>query len=252
MRPNPVKARLQTGECVYGLFIDFYAPNIVEICGRLGFDFMIFDAEHGPLELTQCLEMVRAAELSNITPIIRVAQNVQQVILRYLDIGALGVHLPMVNTAEEARLAAQSVRYPPLGRRGLASVRAADYGLKPLAEYVNEANRELLLITHVENRQALNNLPEMLKVDGVDVFFLGPTDISSSLGHPGNPRHPEVMAAIEDAVRQIRAAGRVAGTLAIDPEWTRHWRERGVQYFCGGVTRVLVPALRKFLEEVRA
>src|SRR3972149_3786215 len=135
MRKNVVKAKLKAGEPCFGAFANFPSPNVVEILGICGLDFVIIDAEHGPMDIQTCEEMVRAADVVGITPIIRVAQNLPQVIWRYLDIGALGVQLPMINTRADAEIAVRSVKYYPTGKRGLAMVRAASYGLgDPLGE----------------------------------------------------------------------------------------------------------------------
>ena len=160
MRKNLVKEKLKAGETVLGVFCNVNSPPIVEVLGLLGFDFVIIDSEHGPMDLESCEHMVRAAENTGITPIIRVALNLQQLILRNLDMGALGVQMPLINNKADAQAVVDSVKYPPIGKRGLAPVRVADYGLtEPLGEYVKKANEETLVVIHAETMEAVRNLP---------------------------------------------------------------------------------------------
>jgi len=226
---------------------------IVELIGHIGFDFVLVDAEHGPAEVESCEHMVRAADSVRIPIFIRVAMNIRQNILRYLDIGAQGVQLPRVNTRTEAEAVVQAVKYPPQGRRGLAAMRAADYGLKmPLKDYTIMANKENLIVVQVETMEAVKNLNDILAVEGIDVFFIGPTDLSSSMGHAGQANHPEVQATIEKLVREIRAAGRVAGTIAYDNEALAKAKERGFQYIVHNVIPMMAKSGREYLELARS
>jgi 4-hydroxy-2-oxoheptanedioate aldolase len=252
MRKNTVKEKLKAGRGVAGVFCNLPSPGAVEMLGLMGYDFVIIDAEHGPMGPDICEHMVRAADASGIVPIVRVALNLPQNILRYLDAGALGVQIPMVNTREEAERVVASSKYPPLGRRGLASTRASGYGVgMGQAEYVRMANEETLVVVQVETREALANLEEIAAAETVDVVFLGPTDLSSALGHTGETDHPEVLAAIEDAGKTILRAGKVAGTIARDPEAYKHWRGLGFQYLATGLTSFISQSGRAYLQGVR-
>lgn len=252
MRKNQAKEKILNGGTAYGVFCTFYSPAIVELVGRLGFDFVLIDAEHGPAGVESCEHMVRAAETVGIATYIRVAMNIRQNILRYLDIGALGVQLPMVNTREEAEAVVEAVKYPPQGRRGLAAVRAADYGLTmSLEEYTLKANQETLVSIQVETLEAVNNLDELLSVDGVDIFFIGPNDLSTSMGYAGQVNHPEVQAMIEKLVRRIHTAGRIAGTTAYNHEALVKAKERGFQYILHSVVPMLTKSAREYLELAR-
>ena len=252
MRRNETKAKLLAGEPVLGAFVNLPAPAYVEMLGWSGYDFVIVDAEHGPPSPETVENMVRAADASGITPIVRVAVNLQQNLLRYLDTGTLGVQIPMVNTAEEARAAAAAVRYPPLGTRGLAGTRASQYGTgQALGEYVRDANEQLLAIVQVETTVALDNLDAIVAVPGIDVVFIGPTDLSSSMGFPGETTRPEVTDAIEEAGRRIVRAGLVAGTLVSDAEQYHLRYEQGFRYLAGSTTSMLVRALRDFRDATR-
>lgn len=253
MRPNTTKRKLAAGEPVIGTFIGFPSPAMVEVAGYVGFDFVIVDAEHGPMSVQSAEEMIRAADAVGITPIVRIAQNVPQVILRYLDAGALGVQMPMINTRADVQAAANSVKYAPLGKRGLASVRAAGYGLQmPFEEYTATANQETMLITHVENTEAVANLREMVAVDHLDVVFIGPTDLSQSMGFTGRPNAPEVQATIEECRQIIAGAGKIPGTLASDGEQAKRLIEQGFRYLAINFSGLAGRAAKAFLAQARS
>jgi 4-hydroxy-2-oxoheptanedioate aldolase len=248
LQKNALKAKLKAGTPCLGAFINFPSPQAVEICGLAGLDFVIIDAEHGPMSVESCESMVRAAQLAGTTPIVRVVQNVPQVILRYLDIGSAGVQLPMINTVQDAEQAVIAVKYYPEGRRGLAGTRAASYGVGPaLSDYVVQANAETMLITHVETVQAVDALPQVLRLDAVDVVFIGPTDLSQSMGYPGRPNEPAVQAVIDRCIGQITEAGKAAGTIARDGTHARELIDKGVTYLAGNVGGMLAGALRSYV-----
>ena len=252
MRKNLTKEKIKEGKKAYGVFVPMWCPAIVEIIGHIGFDFVILDAEHSPMSAESCEHMVRAADCVNITPIIRVGMNIRQNILRYLDIGALGVLMPQINSKAEVETVIESVKYPPEGRRGLAGVRAANYGLTgSLGDYVKEANRETMVIVQVETMQAVGNLKEILAVPGTDVIFIGPTDLSSAMGYPGQANHPEVQKMIDYLVDEIRTAGKAAGTTAYDLDTLRRCKERGFQYIAYSVGPMLAKSGREYLEAAR-
>ncbi len=252
MKKNLIKEKLRAGEAVVGAFCNLPSPAAAEMLGIAGFDYIIIDAEHSPVDLDTCEHMVRACDASGMAAMVRVALNLPQNILRYLDTGVAGVQIPMVNSREEAELVVTATKYPPMGRRGLAANRATRYGTNiDLAEYVREANEETLVCVQVETTEALARTEEIASVDLVDLVFLGPTDLSSAMGYPGQPTHPQVLAAIEEAGRVIRNAGKAAGTIAGSPEAYDHWRSRGFQYLCTGLTNLVAAASLDYLNGVR-
>lgn len=252
MRTNELKRKLARGETVVGSFVYIPSGKLAEIVGILGFDFVVIDMEHGPIDTSQAEDMVRAVELSGATALVRVANNAPHLVLRALDIGALGVHIPEINTVEDARAAAASTKYGPVGRRGLAGVRAAEYGLRqPLGEYAPLANQETLCIVHIESETAVKNLGELLRVDGIDVYYLGPEDISNSLGIPGQSRDPRVVELVEAGIRQVVAAGKIAGCIAADAAAARRYVELGAQYIATHAVRFMANGSRQFISEVR-
>ena len=252
MRTNTTKAKLKAGETVFGCFVRYADPSLVEVLGYQDWDFLVFDGEHGTIEPGDCENMVRAAELRNVTPIVRVTANLPSTILRFMDTGAQGLHVPWVNSAAEAEKVVQSVKYHPLGIRGLAGVRAADYAQAiPFDEYVQQANAETLVAIHIETAKAVEQLPEIVAVDGLDVVFIGPTDLSHSLGVPGQLQHPTVKEAMQQIVQAVAGSNAALGIMVGTAQGAREWRERGARYITVGFESLLSPAVSNYLRTVR-
>jgi len=253
MRHNSTKEKLGKGECVFGCFVRIPSAALIEVLGYCRWDFIVFDGEHGTIEPADCEQMTRAAELHGVTPIIRVPVNQPHVILRFLDTGAQGLHVPMVGSAGEAEALVQAVKYQPLGSRGLAGVRAADYAQRvPLSRYITQANKETLVAVHIETESAVDQLPEIVKVEGLDVIFIGPTDLSNSLGLPGELQHPRVQSALDRIVDTVAGSGKALGIMVGNVEAARKWKERGARYISIGFESVLNPACRSHLEACRS
>ena len=250
---NVTKAKLLAGETVFGCFLKYRDASLAEVLAYQGWDFFLLDGEHSTLEPRDCENLVRVADLRSVTPLIRVPTNQPHVILRFLDTGAQGVQVPMVNSPAEAERAVRAVKFAPRGNRGLGSTRAADYGqTAPFHEYVKVANAETLLILQVETIEALGEVMDIARTDGVDVVFIGPTDLSVSLGVPGQPQHPRVREATDRIAAQVAQAGKILGALASSADSAREWRQRGARYIVTNLETILVPGVRRFLEEVRA
>lgn len=253
MHSNNTKARLKAGETVLGCFVRYPNASLVELLGYQPWDFLVFDGEHGTLEPRDCENMVRAAELRNVTPLVRVTTNQSHIILRLLDTGAQGLHVPWVNSAAEAEAAVQSVKYHPRGVRGLAGVRAADYGQRaPFSEYVQQANAETLVVIHIETAEAVEQLPQIAAIEGVDVIFVGPMDLSQSYGVPGQSNHPLVLGAIDRIVDTVAASPATLGAMVANAEAARHWHARGARYMAVAFEGLVMPAARDFLNAARA
>ncbi len=250
MRHNTTKEKLKNGKTVFGCFVRYPNATLVEVLGYCGWDFIVFDGEHGTIEVADCEQMVRAAELQGVTPIVRVPVNQPHVILRFLDTGAQGLHVPMVSTAAQAEALVRSVKYQPRGARGLAGVRAADYNQRiPLAEYVEQANRETLVVAHIETEEAVDNLAQIVATDGLDVAFLGPTDLSNSLGIPGQQKHPKFEAVCLRFLEALSGSNVALGIMVPNVEAARLWQGRGARYIAVNLESVLVPACRAYLKE---
>jgi len=182
-----------------------------------------------------------------------VTTNQPSIILRLMDTGAQGLHIPWVNTAAEAEAAVQSVKYHPRGMRGLAGIRAADYGQAgTYAEYTQKANAETLVIIHIETIQAVDELPKMVEIDGIDVIFIGPTDLSHSLGVPGQQNHPDVQAAMGRITDIVAKSNKALGIMVSNAEAARQWKARGARYIATSLESLLTPASREYLKAVRS
>ncbi len=252
MRINTTKAKLKAGETVFGCFVRYPDATLIDVLGYQGWDFLVFDAEHGTIEPRDCEHMVRAAELHGVTPIVRVTTNAPPVILRFMDTGAHGLHVPWVNSLDETTAAVRSVKYHPLGTRGLAGVRAADYGQAgSFQEYTQRANAETLVVIHIETAEAIEQLPRMVAVEAVDVFFIGPTDLAHSFGVPGQPQHPVVQAAMQRVVDTVVGSHAALGIMVSTLEAAREWRARGAQYITIVLESLLSPAAHAYLSGVR-
>jgi 4-hydroxy-2-oxoheptanedioate aldolase len=246
---NLAKAKLAAGETVIGCFLRSPDANIAEFMALAGWDFLVFDGEHGPLQPADVADLSRAAELHDVTPLARATTNDPPTILRFLDAGAHGVHVPWVNSAEEAERVVRSVKYGPRGIRGLAGNRLS--GWKADAETTAAANRETLVVVHIETDEAVAAIDEFVEVDGIDVLFIGPTDLSHSLGVPGEPGHPRVREAMDRVAEAVVGSPVALGLFAADPATVRAWRRRGARYLTTGLEPLLRPAMSTYLEESR-
>jgi 4-hydroxy-2-oxoheptanedioate aldolase len=247
IRPNATKRRLLAGGLAVGTIVPGNDPALVEISALAGFDHVIIDGEHGSVSVRDVEDLVRAAEAVGITPLARVPSNTPVDILRFLDAGVMGVMVPQVRTADDARRAVAAARYHPEGQRGLAGSRAARYGLAgSLADYVAAANREVMVMALLEDRAAVENIDAILAVPGIDVFFIGPADLAQSYGYPGRADQPEVQAAIDTIIRRAVGAGKVVGTNAPTGAAATALYERGVRYLCTGLWGLLAGALRDY------
>ena len=252
MRENTLKQKLEAGKAVFGCMITFPSAPVVEMLGQLGFDWVLLDNEHGTVSVDNVEDLVRAADLTGIAPIVRPVANKPEIIAPFLDRGAWGVQVPHVNTAEEARASVDAVKYYPLGHRGIFSrSRPADYGFEgSTQDYVSDANTNTLVCLMLEEVEAIDNLGELVGVDGVDVYFIGSGDLSQSMGYPGQQTHPEVQEQMEKGVKIIRDAGRIAGCSCPD-SLVPKFLDLGVQYFHSNVGTLLQSSSVPYLKTMR-
>ena len=221
-RPNRLKARLAAGEKSLGTWLQSAEPTFAEMASIAGFDFLIIDQEHGAGDRQAAVDAMRAASAGPATVIVRVPSSDPTYIRRLVDAGVEGILVPMVETAAQARAIVDCCKYPPRGSRGSAwdITRASSYGFA--ANYYAEADDNLLVIVQIETAAAVANAREIAEVEGVDVVFIGPTDLSGSIGLPGQTGAPEVEALIARAVEAARAAGK---PLASVPRVGRSWQQ---------------------------
>ncbi len=204
---NELKWRLKAGEQAYGLWITIESPMVTELLSTLGFDYFVFDTEHSPLDIYQSQTLMQAMRDEGTTPIVRVWWNDLVAIKRALDIGAYGVVVPWVNNKEQAEMAVKACRYAPGGLRGCGPRRASLFD----PDYYETVEEELLIIAQIETREAVENIEDILSVEGIDVSYIGPADLSASHGHLGNMSHPEVQEAIDKVFDASVAAGVATG-----------------------------------------
>lgn len=237
---NAFKRGLESGKTQYGLWLGLPDASIAEIAAGAGFDWLLIDHEHGPYELSDVLSHLRTIAAYDVAPIVRPVDDNPALLKRLLDMGAQSFLVPMVETAAQAAAIVAALRYPPAGKRGLGTsmARAARWNAVP--GYLEQANGQLCLVVQVETAAALANLDAILAVDGVDGVFIGPSDLSASMGHLGNPGHEDVVAAINDGLARIVAAGKFAGILCLDAALVAHYRECGAHFIGVGVDAVVL------------
>jgi 4-hydroxy-2-oxoheptanedioate aldolase len=248
MRTNLLKQKLAAGRPATIIAPFASSAGLVELLGYQGFDGVFLDCEHGPSGWEDLEHMIRAAELAGYSSVVRVDRNDAATITRTLDRGAGGIQVPHVNTAAEAQAAVQHAKFAPLGHRGWAGWRTM-FG-ENAAEYAQRANAQTLVAVMLEEVEALDNLDDILRVEHIDVFFVAPGDLAQSMGYAGQMEHPQVTAALEDALRRIRAAGRTPGTLTTPAMLDRHL-ELGVLFLYVGLASLLAPAAAAFIQRAQ-
>lgn len=235
MKPNSLRTRLQAGQPVIGTMIqEVNSPFIVHALANAGFDFVYVDMEHGRFGLESAVDLIQTIRLSNMVPLVRVPDNQYFWIARLMDAGAQGVMIPRVETRQQAEAAVQSVRYPPVGQRGLAVARGHnDYGRQDPLAFSEEANRENLLIIQIESKSAAENVDKIISVPGVDVALIGPGDLSLSLGIPTKMDHPLMVEAVEKVVASCKQHKVIAGLHVGDLKAIKHWSQNGILLLSG-------------------
>lgn len=246
---NLFKARLQARTPQVGIWNAIPGNMVPEILALAGFDWVMIDTEHSPLEIAETLPAMQTlAGYPQVSAVVRPYANDTVLIKRVLDMGAQTLLLPYVQSADEAEAAVRAMRYPPQGIRGVAGLtRASRYGSVP--DYIRRASEELCLIVQVETATALDRLEEIAGVDGVDGVFIGPADLSASMGYPGQTGHPEVVRAIEGAFARLAAVDMPFGVLSLDEAFCQRAIDLGAAFTAVGVDQALlidaVAGLRK-------
>ncbi|WGW04746.1 HpcH/HpaI aldolase family protein [Tropicibacter oceani] len=243
LKTNTFKAAIQRMELQRGLWCTMSDPLAAEMMADCGFDWMMFDTEHSPMDPVSLLPLLQAVAPYPVTSIVRPSCLNAAEIKKLLDIGAQTILVPYVQTADEAAQAVAAVTYPPAGIRGVAGLtRATQFGKIP--GYHKRAREQICLIVQVETREAMGNIEAIAAVEGVDGIFVGPADLAASLGYPGEPNHPEVTRAVLDCIRRIRAAGVPPGILTLSQEVRLQAIEAGAVFVAGDLD---LAALRKGL-----
>lgn len=249
IKENKTKAKLQRGEPVFGVISNSADAMLAELVGLCGYDYYMLDAEHGPVAPTQAADFVRACDGVGVTPLVRVGQKDAKLVLQYMDNGMLGVMMPGLERVAEIKMLVNAVKYPPLGKRGLGLVRAADYMLGGMeqAEYIQWANANTLVWPQFEDAKLLKTFPQMARVKGVDGFVIGPRDLSLSLGQWEGPAHPQVQKVIEEVLKIGKRAGVPIGLTAGTSEAARAELKRGALIILDAVPSLIRRGAQSFL-----
>jgi 4-hydroxy-2-oxoheptanedioate aldolase len=249
---NPLKRRLQDGETLVGCFQRIAAPDVTELCAAAGFDFVVVDLEHALISEERVADLVRAAEAAGILALVRVPRLDPAAIGRLLDAGAAGIHVPLVCSAGEAEEAVRATRFAPNGTRGLAPARQSGYGARmSLTEYVAASEAWPLVVVQVESRSGLASVEVIARVPGVDVVFIGLTDLSQDLGVPGDYDDPALRDAVDGVLEALRGCDKAAGVPVTGAAMAEDYVARGATYLTTSDTRLVLDASRSLLGRVR-
>jgi 2-dehydro-3-deoxyglucarate aldolase len=214
---DSLKKKLRKNVVTVGSWITIGHAAIAEIMAKIGFDWLVIDMEHSAITLHEAQQLIQVIDLCGVTPLVRVGENNPYLIKRVMDAGSYGVMVPMVNTKEDAIKAVNAVKYPPVGTRGVGLARAQGYGMD-FERYNNRLNRDSVVIVQIEHIKAVENLDDILSVDGVDAFFVGPYDLSGSLGIPGQLKHPKVIKSLEKVMRVAGRHNVIPGFHVVQPD----------------------------------
>lgn len=246
MPVNKFKQALRNGTPQIGLWAGLADPYVTELLASTGFDWLLLDAEHAPNDPRTVLAQLQAAAPYPVHPVVRPVQGDVALIKQYLDVGAQTLLIPMVDTAEQARRMVAATRYPPRGLRGVGSALARSSRWNQIDGYLHKADDEMCVLIQVETVTALENLPAIVEVEGVDGVFFGPADLSASMGILGKPGDPRVQKALAEGIECVKRAGKAAGTLTVDQKLAREYLAMGALFVAVGVdTTLLVKAARE-------
>lgn len=230
-------AQLAAGESrrpLAGMWLCSGSPLVAEIAAGSGLDWLLIDMEHSPVSPGSVLAQLQAIAAYPITPMVRIPVGDTVVIKQVLDLGAQNLLVPMVSTAEQARSMVEAVHYPPRGRRGVGSALARSARWNRVEGYLGEAAQHVALFVQIESAEAVENIEDILAVDGIDGIFVGPSDLSASMGLLGQQSHPDVVAAVRRCIAAARSAGVPVGVNAFDPDMARGYVEAGVDFLLVG------------------
>lgn len=254
MRQNTVKSKLAAGHVPLGTFVfEFNTPGIARIIAEAGADFLVYDMEHTGWSVETIRTLIATTRSKQLVPLVRVPTTEYDFIARVLDMGAMGVMVPMVESAEQARTIVAAAKYPPEGRRGAAfGIAHDDYAGGNIVEKIRSANREGLLLAQIETAAGLAQVDEIAAVPGIDVLWIGQFDLSLSLGIPGELAHPRMIAAMDDVIAACRRHGKVAGIMAPDLASGHELLRQGFRMLSySGDLWTYQAALRQALAELR-
>ncbi|MDI7258631.1 MAG: aldolase/citrate lyase family protein [Thermodesulfobacteriota bacterium] len=253
MLSDVLRNRLKEGKAIIGCTMQLNAPELVEICGLVGFDFVFVDAEHGPLSEREVQYLVTAADAAGISSLVRVPSNDPRVILRFMDVGASGVVVPDIESRDEVLRVVRAVKYVPDGSRGLSSTRSAWYGQKmSLGDYTKFSNDKSIVICQVESKEGVEHVEEIVSVDLLDGIIIGTTDLSNSLGVAGQRNSPILNEAVKHVIEKARAAGKPYGAVVRPGESPKQYVNEGYQILLGSGNGFFISSAKQFVKEFRS
>jgi 4-hydroxy-2-oxoheptanedioate aldolase len=237
IQENRTKRKLKAGEPAYGVISTSDDPQLAELFGSAGFDFYMLDAEHGLLDAAQAVNVIRACEHVNMTPMVRISSKDPKIVLQFLDAGMMGVMMPGLETRDEIKMLVDAVKYPPVGKRGMGITRASGYIAvgNEAADYINFSNEQIMVIPQFENAALLDCFEEMISQPGVDAVVIGPRDLSLNMGFPDGPNHPEVQKMIDSVIG-------ICKQMNIAPGITAGSRTDAARQVARGATMILAIA----------
>ncbi len=250
MKSNTIKQKWANNEAVLGVISNSADPTVAELCGWSGLDFYMIDGEHSPVTTSEVQNIVRACESAGTVPLARIRSNDSKLILQFIDAGIMGVMMPGIMNAQDVENFVKAMKYPPMGERGLGPARAWDYGFGKMtqADYVKFANEQTLVLPMIEDIRALENLPDMCKVPGIDGFIIGPRDLAMSMGFMDGPAHDEVKDVITQIFKIVLEAGLVIGTVAATGDQAKLLIEKGALFCLNSVQGLIKTSASEFMK----
>lgn len=237
IQENRTKLKLKTGQPVYGVISTSDDPQLAELFGLAGFDYYMLDAEHGLIDPAQAVNVIRACERVNVTPLVRIGPKDPKLVLQYMDAGMMGVMMPGLETADEVKMLVDAVKYAPIGKRGIGISRASGYTAN--SEYIDFSNEQTLVIPQFEDPALIARFAEMISQPHVDAVIIGPRDLSLNMGFPDGPDHPEVQEMIDRAIAVCRKSNVAAGITAATRADSEKQVQRGATMILG-IAQVLI------------
>ena len=237
---NTFRDALRAGQPQIGLWVGLADANAAEALATTGYDWLLLDGEHAPNDVRSLVQQLRAVAPYAAHPVVRPVQGEVALVKQLLDIGAQTLLVPMIDTPEQAALMVQAMRYAPDGIRGMGAALARASRYNQIGDYVHQANGQMCLLVQVETVLAVQNLQAITQTEGVDGVFIGPADLSASMGYRGQPGHPEVQRTILEAIATVRKAGKAPGILATDPVQARQYLDAGALFVAVGVDTLLL------------
>lgn len=254
---NRMKERMEKGLPVIGTFFELGSATAMECIGMTGMDFVIIDTEHGPFDVESTMGFIRAAELRNIEPLVRVKDHTRASVLKMLDVGAMGLIIPNIETVDQVKKLVEYGKYYPVGRRGFAPTRCGGYGfvehaVENMDEYFSLANNETMIIPQCETKGCLDNIEEIVSIEGVDGIFVGPYDLSISLGIPMQFSNPILVSAIDRILKVCKDAGKFSFIFSGSIDLAKKYLKDGFDAVTYGLdTGILVNAYRDCVKQIK-